>query len=173
MQQSIRFGPALPDRPPSTLLLSPSSPTTSSFCFFAKRLLFFGSGGAACSGSFWTCSLTRGLGFIVGGLLVCLTGLTSTVPLVAGSNISVDSCLLNWFTILLTFPPERLTLLSLSPRGGELHCGFGGISGLGLASGLKGKVDVGDSWTDMVAGRTLSLLMCFTPRPDLLKARFW
>lgn len=48
-------------------------------------------------------------------------------------------------------------MLPASPRGGELDCGdgFGGISGLGLASGLRDKGDVarwGASWMDMVAG---------------------
>lgn len=99
-----------------------------------------------------------GLGFMVGGLLNRLLGVRSEVPLVGCSpgSFGSDSCLLNLFTILLTFPPEALVLLPLSPRGGELVCvdGFGGISGLCLASGLRGKGNVGRwdaSWTDIVA----------------------
>lgn len=102
-----------------------------------------------------------GLGFIVGGLLNGLLGVNSAGPLLGCSpgSLASDSCLLNLFTISLTFPPERLVPPPLSPGGGELvrGDGFGGISGLGLASGLRGKGDggrwgAGVSWTDMVAG---------------------
>ncbi len=150
----------VPDRPPSTLMPCASSPCSLSFGFL---LLFTGSGGA-CSPPNWSCRLARpGLGFIVGGRLNRLLGLNSEVPLVGCSPTSFCalSCLLNLFTIRLTFPSETLLLMPRSPGGGEPDCedGFGGISGRGLASGLKGEGDVArwiPSWTDMVAG-----VLCF------------
>lgn len=151
-----RVSSTVPERPPSTLMLSPSSPRSLSFCFL---LLFTGSGGA-CSPPNWSCRLARpGFGFIVGGLFNLSPALNSAVPLLGFSpdSFGTCSCVLNLFTILLTFPSERLVLLPLSPGGGELGCvdGFGGISGLGLASGLTSTGDEarwGASWTDMVTG---------------------
>ena len=155
---------------------STSSPPKLSLCFCSKRLLFRGSGGT-CSPLIWSCRLVRpGLGFMVGGLLNRLLGVRSEVPLVECSlgSFSADSCLLNLFTILLTFPPERLVPPPLSPRGGELVCadGFGGMFGLCLASGLRGKVNVGSwdaSWTDIVA----SLMVCLALVPDQSEVRLW
>lgn len=152
----IQVNSTVPDRPPSTLMLSPSSPRSLSFSFL---LLFIGSGGA-CSPPNWSCRMARlGFGFIVGGLLNLPPALNSAVPLLGFSpdSFGTCSCMLNLFTILLTFPSERLVLLSASPGGGELVCvdGFGGISGLGLASGLTSTGDEargGASWTDMVTG---------------------
>ncbi|KAG7243417.1 hypothetical protein INR49_011874 [Caranx melampygus] len=102
-----------------------------------KRLLFMGSGGA-CSVPICSCRLLRfGLGFMVGALLNRECDLCPVVPLVglASGRFDTDPWLLNLLTILLTFP----LLLPLSPRGGELAwvVGFGGISGLGLGSGLQ------------------------------------
>lgn len=147
--------PAVPDRPPSTLMLLPPSSSPCSISF-GLRLLFIGSGGAR-SPPICNCRLARpGLGFTVGGLLKRLTGVPSAVPLMGRSPCSF-SFLLNLFTILLTFPSERLMMLPVSPTGAELDCddGFGGISGLGLASGLRSKGDVARwdaSWMDMVTG---------------------
>lgn len=108
-----------------------------------------GSGGA-CSPPVWSwsCRLKRpGLGFIVGGLLNRLFEVCFVVPLVGCSSavFFLASCLLNLFTMLLTFPPESLKVLPLSPKGGEPGwCdGFGGISGLSLHSDLTDDGDVG------------------------------
>lgn len=104
-----------------------------------------------------------GLGLTGGGLFKRLLGVTSAVPLV-GCSSGAESCLLNLFTILLTFPAESFLLLPVSSGGGKQACveGFGGISGFDLPSCLRYKGSVGcwdASSTDMVGGGGF-LLQC-------------
>lgn len=104
----------VPERLPSAQMPSPSSDSVLFPC--GRRVLFLGSGGG------WGGAVppVLGLGLITGCLFICLS----------------TRCLLNLFTILLTFTPEGLAGLSSSSNGREdgRSVGFGGRSGLGLTS---------------------------------------
>lgn len=164
------FEMSLPDRPPCTMTPLASSPCSISF---GLRVLFTGKGGACTSPRWMGRLVRRGLGFVVGGLLKCLMEVTSATPLLGWSPFLLCSCLLNLLTMLFTFPSETVTMLSESSRGGEVDCieGFGGISGLGFASGLRG---MGEgprwdaSWMDIVAGCPL---FCCVSLPALTNQR--
>lgn len=151
------------------------TPSASSPCSisFGLRVLFMGKGGAW-TPPCWMGRLARhGLGFVVGGLLKRLTEVTSATPLLGWTPCSLCFCLLNLLTMLFTFPSETVTMLSELSRGGEVDRieGFGGISGLGFASGLRGMGegthwDV--SWMDIVAGWPL---FCCVSLPALTNQR--